>query len=80
MAALGFVLFYLVFAVGLGLGAKQKNRNSWAWGVIGGLIFWPAAILLTLLPYLCPKCKQPMSKKEFNNQICPRCGDLKKIN
>lgn len=79
MEALIPLLIYLVFAIGMGFDAKRKNRNSWAWGVIGGLFFIPAAVLLTLLPYLCPKCKQPMSKKEFNNQICPRCGDLKKI-
>jgi hypothetical protein len=65
---------WAIFGTVIGLLAARKNRNAWAWGVIGGGFLLPAAIVLCFMSYLCPKCKSPMTNQEWKAKKCPRCG------
>lgn len=59
----------------IGLTAADKNRNGWLWGIMGGGVFFlPAALVLSFLPYLCPKCKHGLTNKEWKNWSCPKCS------
>ena len=58
----------------IGLLAARKNRNGWAWGLIGGFVFLPTLIALAFIQFLCPNCKKPITKQEWNERKCPRCG------
>ena len=68
---------YVISAVIIGLLAARKNRNGWAWGLIGGLFLLPGLIVLMFLPYLCPKCRQSISKTRWKLRTCPRCGRIR---
>ncbi len=75
---MGFLIAYTIAAAIMGWLAARKNRNAWAWGLIGGLFLLFGLIVLAFTPYLCPKCKQPITNSEWRNRTCPRCeGDRK---
>lgn len=71
-----FIPAYVVTAVIAGYFGNRKNRNKWGWGLIGGLFLLPAIFILIFLPFLCPKCKQPLTNHEWENRSCPRCGSI----
>jgi len=74
-------IWWAVFAVLVGLLAKRKNRSLILWGLVGGLppYNWIIAfILLAFLPFLCPRCRGRMNKRQWNERICPHCGPLVK--
>jgi hypothetical protein len=73
--ALGHLVVYAMTAAILGVQAVHKNRNGWAWALIGGLFFAPALIALALCAHLCPSCRQPLSNKERKCGKCPHCGN-----
>lgn len=65
---------YGLSALVLGWLAARKNRDRWAWGLIGGFFCVPCLIALACLPYLCPKCKRPLTNGEWERRECPTCG------
>ena len=71
-----FFISYAIAALIIGLLAARKNRNGWAWGLIGGLFLIFGLLVLMFLPFLCPKCGQSISNKEWKDRICPRCGNI----
>jgi MFS family permease len=76
---IGFLISYTIAGLIIGLLAKRKNRNPWAWGLIGGLFLLAGLLLLAFMPYLCPKCEQPITNEEWKSRNCPRCGDISKV-
>lgn len=70
-------LIPLAFVVLTGWLAARKNRNRWTWGLFGMFPIF-ALLILAFMPYLCPKCRQSLSNKEWENRTCPTCGDLSK--
>jgi len=68
------VIMYVILATVIGSLAKRKNRNSWAWGVIGAFFWSISLIVLCFLDFLCPNCKKPMTNQEWKDKKCPRCG------
>jgi len=71
-----FLISYAIAGTIIGFLAARKNRNPWAWGLTGGLFLILGLIVLAFMPYLCPKCEQPITNTEWKNRICPRCGDI----
>ena len=71
LAVVGVVAGF--FGLVLGLLAKRKNRNPWAWGVVGALALLPGAIVLMFMPYLCPRCRRSITNKEARAGTCPSC-------
>jgi hypothetical protein len=76
---IGYLIWYTISGLIIGLLAARKNRNPWAWGLIGGLSSIVGLIILAFMPYLCPKCEKPITNKEWKNRSCPRCGDISKV-
>ena len=70
------VIMYLGFALVIGLLAARKNRNPWAWGLLGGLSYMIALAVLAFMPYLCPRCRRPLTNSEWKERRCPACGCL----
>lgn len=70
------LLGYAVFALLVGLAAREKHRNVWAWALLGPFGSFAALIAILLMPALCPRCKQPLSAAEREAKTCPRCGPL----
>lgn len=70
---------WVLFGTTIGLLAARKNRNGWAWGVIGGFacLVAPSLIALMFMPYLCPKCQHKLSNQEWHKRNCPHCGDIR---
>lgn len=73
---LRFIIPYSLAALFLGLMAKRKNRNPWAWGLIGGLFCLPTLIVMAFMSYLCPSCQQPLTNDQWKQRTCPRCGGI----
>lgn len=73
---LGYLIPYAISAVIIGLLAARKNRNGVAWGLIGGLFLLPGLLVLMFMPFVCPKCKQSLSNREWKQRTCPKCGNL----
>jgi hypothetical protein len=71
---IGVFLTYVLGGLVLGTMASVKNRNYWAWGLIGGLFWFPCIIAMVFLPYLCPKCQRPLTTRERRRRVCPTCG------
>ena len=71
-----FLVQYAIAALIVGLLAARKNRNAWAWSVIGGLALIISLPVLMFMPYLCPKCKKGVSNEEWKSRSCPRCGSI----
>jgi hypothetical protein len=71
-------LIVLVPPVVISYFAAIKNRSWLAWGVpsIVPLVALPMGIALFLASYLCPRCKQSLTKRERLAKACPRCGQL----
>lgn len=66
----------LFWGILMGFAAKQKNRSPWGWGIAGALS-WPIALLiLALLPSVCPKCGEHLTKKQGKEKECPACGSF----
>ncbi len=57
--------------------ARRKHRNPWLWGTSGFFLFPIAIWVLAFMGYLCPMCKQALTKKQWKERICPDCGDLR---
>lgn len=72
-------LMYVISAVIIGPLAARKNRNGWAWALIGGLALGLGLLVLAFMPWLCPKCHQSISNKQWKQRTCPRCGDIKTV-
>jgi len=72
--ALAYVIGYALSALVLGWLATRKNRDRWGWALLGGFFCLPSVITLALLPYLCPKCKRPLTNDEWEREDCPTCG------
>jgi hypothetical protein len=70
------LLAALVWGVVVGLLAKRKNRNPWGWGIAGTFSWLIALVILTFLPYKCPKCERSITNDQGKNKICPRCGSF----
>jgi len=77
-----FLVCLAVAAIIFAAIASKKNRNPWAWGILGflgvfGFIgFVILLIVLACLPTLCPKCRKSLKGDEWNKRQCPRCGDI----
>ncbi len=69
-----YLLFWAFFGTIIGLLAARKNRNGLMWGFSGGPFGLFPIIVLALVPFLCPKCRMPMTNKEWKTGKCPRCG------
>lgn len=65
------------FGLVIGLLAIRKHRSFWLWGVFGAATFLIAGIALAFVSILCPKCKEPLTNKQWNDRLCPHCGDLR---
>ena len=76
MESLVFLIPYAIAAVIIGPLAARKNRNGWAWGLIGGLFLVPGLLVLMFMPFLCPRCHQSVSNQEWKSRTCPRCGTM----
>ena len=74
----GPLLFFLAIFGGsgliVGLLAARKNRNAWAWGLVGSVLLIPTLLVLMFVPFLCPKCKQSISYMDSSSGKCPKCG------
>lgn len=68
------IVLYGVFALIIGSMAARKNRNGWAWGLIGGLSVIVGLLVLMFMPFLCPKCGRALTNAEWNEKKCPTCG------
>jgi uncharacterized membrane protein YeaQ/YmgE (transglycosylase-associated protein family) len=73
------IIFGAVWPLGhisgeLGFISRNAIGNSIAGAFYSSWII--AMITLAFLPYLCPKCKEKISKKQWKEKICPRCGKL----
>ncbi|HEV8472069.1 MAG TPA: hypothetical protein VGR82_04760 [Methylomirabilota bacterium] len=70
------VAVWATFGVLLGWLARRKNRHAVAWGLIGGFPYLalPAAIVLSLMPVLCPKCSAALTNEQWRTKTCPRCN------
>ena len=71
---IAYAISYGLSALVLGWLATRKNRDGWTWGLIGGFFCLPCLIALACLPYLCPKCKRPLTNREWERRECPTCG------
>lgn len=71
---LGYLIEYATAAIILGILAARKNRNYWAWALIGGLVLVPGLIVLMFFGYLCPKCHGDLSTRQWQDRTCPVCG------
>jgi hypothetical protein len=71
---IAFFITYVVGGIVLGVIAAFKNRNYWAWGLVGGLFWIPCIIALAMLPHLCPKCERPLTPGEWKRRHCPTCS------
>lgn len=80
-----------LFVPAIAWGAVCRNRDPWAWGIAWGLLtalnlsfgFIPwvlfgliGLIVINSMPFLCPKCKRSLSRKECKAKTCPRCGEF----
>mgnify|MGYP001587554053 CR=1 FL=1 len=65
------------FGLVIGLLALRKHRNPWLWGIFGAFTFLIAGIALACVNILCPKCKEPLTNKQWTTKTCPNCGDLR---
>jgi hypothetical protein len=72
-----YVGVFIFWAVVVGLLAKRKNRSGTLWGIVGGLSWVIALLILAFLSYLCPKCKKKLTNIEAKQHLCPDCGDFK---
>jgi len=75
------------------LAAAYKNRNPWVWGSVftalavfmfflklgdWAILAWFVSLLvLTLFPFVCPKCNGKLTYHEWKERQCPECGSLK---
>jgi signal transduction histidine kinase len=73
-----FLLVYPILAGLLGALAAYKNRHIWGWGLLGGLFFAIALILLAVLPRACGTCYRSSRSFTRMEDICPRCGSPKR--
>jgi len=74
MSLEAMLMMWAIFGLIIGLLAERKNRNFWAWAIIGGAIWVPALIVLSFKSILCPKCKNPITNQEWKERKCPRCN------
>jgi hypothetical protein len=51
MELYAFLIPYSISAFIIGLLATRKNRNGWAWGLIGGMFLIPGLLVLMFMPY-----------------------------
>jgi len=70
----GFLIYWAIFGLIIGLCAKCKNRNGFLWGIIGGPFLIIGLLVLIFKPFLCPKCRKKLNKKQRRDKICPDCG------
>jgi hypothetical protein len=70
---LGLLFCLLFFGAIVGLLAKRKNRDPLIWGIFGAFFFMFALIVLMFMPYLCPKCKKPITNTQRKNKECLNC-------
>lgn len=70
------LLFYVPSALLIGFMAARKNRNPWAWGLIGGLFCLPGLLVLAFMSYVCPICKRDLTNDQWSKRTCPECGDV----
>jgi biotin transporter BioY len=71
-----FLISYAIAAVIIGTLAARKNRNGWAWGLIGGIFLVPGLLVIMFMPFLCPKCQRSLSNKQWKDRTCPTCGQI----
>lgn len=74
LVILGFVTFFGLVIAWL---AKRKNRSPWLWGIVGSITFLFSGIALACVSILCPRCREPLTNKEWNERSCQNCGSLK---
>jgi len=68
-----FLVYWAIFGLIIGLLAKWKNRNGLLWGIVGGPFLILGLLLITCMPFLCPKCRKKV-KRKWKKNICSDCG------
>ena len=64
---------WLFWALVIGLLAKRKNLNPWAWGLLGGL-FWPVGLItLAFQRYRCGSCCKAHDSAKRRGGLCDDC-------
>lgn len=76
MSILAKVIASLVWSVVVGLLAKRKNLNPWAWGFAGAISWVIALVFLAFQPYRCAKCKRAVAKSSITANGCAVCNTL----
>jgi len=69
------IAFVDIFVVGTRQTARPTLGGPEA--TVIALFAWVLALcVLAFLPFLCPKCKQPLTRKQRRARTCPLCGSL----
>ena len=63
----------LFWGIVVGLLARRKNRNAWAWGAAGAVSWVVALLILAFMPYKCAKCNATLTNEEGREGSCPIC-------
>lgn len=69
-----FLIYWAVFGLIIGLWAKWKNRNGILWAILGGPFMVLGILIIIFMPFLCPKCRKKVKRKQWKKNICPDCG------
>jgi len=68
------LVYWAIFGLIIGLLAKWKNRNCLLWVILGGPFLVLGLLVITCMPFLCPKCRKKVKGKQWKKNICPGCG------
>ena len=67
-------VWYVALAIMLGFLAWYKNRNVWAWSLVGPLFSIVSVITLLVLPRRCPSCGEATTGLLWRHGKCLECG------
>ena len=80
MELLAFAIIWTFWSVIIGLLAKRKNLNAFAWGIAGGL-WWPVGLIaLAFQKYRCGSCGMKLERKPGPAKLCVGCGEPEPVN
>ena len=78
---------FLICSVVIMVLARVKNRRWWLWGLVawvflpfpGGTEYVPVLLVILLIAVVfispvCPQCRSPLTRKDWKEGVCLRCG------
>jgi hypothetical protein len=74
MTLIAKLLASFFWAIVVGLLAKRKNLNYWAWGIAGAASWFFALVFLAFQPYRCAKCNRVIDKDRKTGKECYTCA------